>query len=511
MAAKKKVSRFQGLKAITIGPQERVGGTKAFAESRQIKDPFTKTAYRKFKLETPPLGPNSLERLADLLLEDTDFAVCCSQIAIDVTGLGYHFVPFDKDNAPEADRKKLEDFFGNCNPDYTFDEICYNINLDLESLGNGYMEVTREGNQPGGVVQRLDHIPGREVRITKDLKNFIQVREGKHAWFRRFGSDPDEETSKDPDTGEVLNEAIWFMHYHPSSRVYGIPRVVPALAAVMGNRFQQDRNLKFFYNKAIPEWCLMIKGDFSGMTPEEEAELEEFRQNIQNHLELVLRGEHYRLLQIEVPQGVELEWKMIGVENKDADFRKYYKDNRDQIVRSYSMMPHRIGIIESGNIGGGTGETQIETYKASVPKPRQEKWEKKMLGLIRRGLSVETFYMKWDEIDSIDEAREAEILGRIGPLPFLSVNDGRAWISKFLKMPLEPLAYDWADYPFPVIATQLAMMNLGLTGKTQLPEGLFTGDMPGIAALMKGDANDPGMKRIYDRLQEVMSGAGKES
>jgi capsid portal protein len=497
--------RNSGVKALSLGP----GGTRFYRDWTQptkITDPFyrkyTKLAWR---LEVPPLGGKSLEQMSALLLSSTDFSVTVGQISTDVSGLGLHIVPIKKELASQENLFRGQAFFEECNPDDTFREIASAVNMDWESTGNGYIECTRKGNIPTNNVERLDHVPSKEVRITIDMRNFCQIRGNKKIWFRRFGSDPDDERSKDPSTGELLNEMLWWRHYHSYSPVYGIPKIVPALAAVRGYQYQADRNIKFFFNRTLPEWCLMVKGDLVGA----EKELEVFRENIGNHLELMLRGDHYRLLYLEIPKEIELEWKKLGPDHKDADFREYRKDNRDEILRSYGMLPHRVGIIETGNIGTGTGETQIEVYKASVVKPRQETWEKKLANLMREGLSIRDHYAKFDEIDTLDEEREAGILAKIGALPFLTINEGREWITKYLKMRLPELPQPWADYPFQIIQAQLATLDIGIRrGEITLDTvGEQAMSMfPSYLALLDPQAQIKAMA-MYSKMREAI-GAG---
>jgi len=509
MAGKKESKqKLFGLRAESYGVVQGGGEKRDWPEPRQITDPFSQNRYKTWRLEPLPLGPNSLGQLADLLLESTDFATTVSQISADVTGLGYHFVPMKDGQDNQQDLDKIKAFFDECNPDLSFDEICIMVNMDWEALGNGYIEVTRTANNPLNVVERLDWVPAKEVRVTKDGKNAVQIKGGKKVWFRWFGSDPEAEGSHDPQrrpTDEtpnpVLNELIWFKHPHPASSLYGVPRIIPALAAIRGNQFQADRNLCFFLNKAMPEWSLEISGEMVGTgEDEDEKELEKFRTNIQNHLEYMIKGQHYRLLYIERPIGIELTWHKLSDEHRDQDFPKYRRDNRDEIVRSYGMQPNRIGVIESGNIGGGSGESQIEIYKNSICKPRQEKWERKMTRLIHLGLKILTYRMKFDELDAIDEEREARILGILAATPFMRINEGRAYINKFLKHPLKPIDEPWAEYPFAVIATQLAMLNLGM-GEGGDMKSILKGELPWLSVLFGSPESDDKTKALYDRLR----------
>jgi phage portal protein BeeE len=52
------------------------------------------------------------------------------------------------------------------------------------------------------------------------------------------------------------------------------------------------------------------------------------------------------------------EYQDIGLTNKDMEFTALTDKVRDRICGVYGVPPHKVGIIESGNLGGGTGESQ---------------------------------------------------------------------------------------------------------------------------------------------------------
>lgn len=418
------------------------------------------------ELVEPPLDP---QELADLLLVSTDFATVVGQIADDVAGLGWHLTETKKGaRATQAqrdeDKAKIERFLEDApggEEDETLRDVLQRTILDWEATGNGYIEISRDGK---GKADGLYHIPSVRVRVRRDREGFGQIGSTDRAlvWFRRFGKDPelglDWGDPKAPAT-EAHNEMLHLRHYHPASYWYGIPRVVPAIGAIRGNQFASDRNIKFFYNKALPEIALVVEGDTESVNEED---MQKFAQTIKDHFMTELMGEHFKPLLIELPNGLRFRVEKLSPEVKDADHRQYRIDNRDEVLRAYSMMPNRVGVIETASLGGGTGQSQIEIYKNSVVKPRQEVLEKKLTGIIRVGLGIETWTFKFDEIDTIDEAREATIANILGTLAWMTINEGREYASKFLKVELPQIDEEWANYPFPILAPQLQVMDLGI-------------------------------------------------
>ena len=56
---------------------------------------------------------------------------------------------------------------------------------------------------------------------------------------------------------------------------------------------------------------------------------------------------------------------------KEASFRLFRKDNRDEVMIAHGVPGYRIGIIETGSLGGSTARESTEIYKRSVIDPRQ--------------------------------------------------------------------------------------------------------------------------------------------
>lgn len=483
----------------SIGPlsEQEPLQTKA---SKQPKDDFTRGMYRKWLVE-PPYNP---QVLAELLEESTEFSTICRQIAIDTAGLGWHLVANDDVEKPnEAQKEIANKLFGHPNNEMTFWELCHAMCMDFESTANGYMEISRGATAQ---IDGLYHAPATKTRVRKDKLGFGQrYGGGDITWFRNFESDPADATShkgEDP-TGELLNEMVQHKFYHSANSYYGIPAIIPALGALRANQFIMDRNLRFFYNKGLPEWVLIIEPETDDI---EDEELDAIEAEVKNHLESTLRGEHYKVLLLAPPKGVKIRLEKWSPEFKDADHRTFRLDNRDEEVRSYAIPPHRIGIIESGNLGGGTGESQTETYKNGIIKPRQEKLELIFTRIMKIN-GVTDWKFKFDELDSVDEQREAVIFAAISATPALSIDEMREYASKFLKMEFKPYDEPWSKVPWRLIEPQAAFLDLDL-GVPMLPTSGNGGggELPGplsqaLAILRNRQKAAEQLSAMYQKVQ----------
>ena len=78
---------------------------------------------------------------------------------------------------------------------------------------------------------------------------------------------------------------------------------------------------------------------------------------------------------IEGQGEVNIEFKRFECEVKEASFRLHRQDNRDEILAAHGVPPYRVGVAETGSLGGNTARESTEIYKRSVIEPRQEMLE----------------------------------------------------------------------------------------------------------------------------------------
>jgi HK97 family phage portal protein len=85
---------------------------------------------------------------------------------------------------------------------------------------------------------------------------------------------------------------------------------------------------------------------------------------------------------------------------KIGDILAFLDQKRDEIVASFGVPPAKAGIIESGNLGGGTGEAQDATYRIDVCGPIAELiLEAINFAIVQNGFGVEGWHAKFREID----------------------------------------------------------------------------------------------------------------
>ena len=90
---------------------------------------------------------------------------------------------------------------------------------------------------------------------------------------------------------------------------------------------------------------------------------------------------------------------------KMADVIEAKNQSRDEVIASYGVPPAKAGVIESGNLGGGTGEAQDRTYRIDTCGPiAQLILEKLQFHIAVEGFGVKGWHLKFPALDYQDSA-----------------------------------------------------------------------------------------------------------
>lgn len=395
-----------------------LGDKKKDTDSGQLEEENWASLVQKNAVVSPPYD---FRRLIQLLDNDSTHYRCCKQKATDIAGRGWDIVPaVSPEKANPANRTKLIKFFSFCNPNESFLEVMKKCWVDYESIGNLGLEVVRKDKIPVA----LYHIPFHTLRVCTDNNTYVQIRGTKKIRFRRFNTEEKiykawvetiGEVKDIPDSG---HEIIHILNYHPCSSFYGVPDIISALGSLLGQIEARDYNLRFFENNAVPDYAIVIEG--GEFTPES-------KKTIKAYFENELKGSSHKTLVLPVEEGVKVTFEKLTVEVRDSSFRLYRADNRDEIIRAHGIPPRRIGVAESGGLGGtGEAKWQAENYKTSIVRPSQEILEYRINDfLINGGFGITDWILQFSQIDLTDELEDARINEIYVKAGVKSVNEAR--------------------------------------------------------------------------------------
>jgi len=311
------------------------------------------------------------------------FDSCVKQIAKDVVGQGWSIVEKQQEDISEAaieeQKKKVKEFL----------------------------------EDPNNEEEAIEDI------IERCIIDWCQVRNAQYRWFKRINY----EKNINADTGvevsgrseNVANEIIYFKNYYTRSSYYGAPNVLGAIGAVRGLIGIRDYNVSFFENYGIPAALVTLEGDWE----------EDSAKYINNFLDVQIKGSDnaHKTLVLELPTGGTLTWKPLSVEVKEGSFTLYYKQARDEILSAYKMPPYRIGISETGSLGGSTARESTVIYINSIIAPLQNAVNRILTkSILHKGLNCELVNFQFNKIDTRDLDAEVKRWQTLFSLGAINVN-----------------------------------------------------------------------------------------
>lgn len=299
---------------------------------------------------------------------------------------------------PSALRDRITTFFENAFIDMTFCEGMSCVWTDYEALGNGYLELIPDAK---GEPAQLAHIPATEMWIRLDGLGFVQQKAGEYAHFRKFTlEDVALEAAADPLRVDGVTSVIHFSRYFPWSQFYGIPPIMPAWNRMALMVLETEYNLQFFGNNAIPDYAVVMEGDW-----EDGAE-----DVIREYFRVHLKGQAHKTLCLQTPQGGKIIFeKLTSDQAREGSFRLLRQDCRDEIIHAHGVPPQKVGIVETGKLGGNLASEQIREYKDSTVVPGQEKIQVRLNKLIEVGFQTRDFWFEFEPYDTEDRKANAEV------------------------------------------------------------------------------------------------------
>lgn len=361
------------------------------------------------------------EQLLELLELNTYHKQCCDEVARTAGGTGYTVgAVSDVIEINKAEEKRVNEWLASIP---RLNNILYKRQYDRRSMGYGAIEIIREGRSRSDVVN-LAHIPSHHLRRHRDGVRVKQQIGTRTVWFIIYGENIDEKGRPfdvDAGTGERVrynslapenraNELLWSMDYTPKSQYYGLATIVPAIPTIHGDMSRSSYNTAFFKNYGMPAFAIMVAGDFQDYDVEpddpEYDVTQTLKYKISGQIKEVMKNPHSAVTVLVPSEGeegnVSIKLQPLSIETKEASFRLYRRDNRDEILVAHKVPAYRIGINETGNLGGSNSNDANKLYKNSVIEPLQADDEADINLLLEKELGVRTCRFEINEIDVTD-------------------------------------------------------------------------------------------------------------
>lgn len=389
-----------------------IGGTDFdiainYPSKQLIEDPFSSLSGYGDVITTPIY---SLEQLVLLAEAHPVHGAALEQKTFDVVGGGPELLPLD-DSSDDKQKDEISAWLESLSEYYTFEELLQAVQMDFETIGWGFLEIVRDVE---GKVRRVHHIPGHTVRAHRDNMRYVQIRQGKQAWFKRWGLGEEwEQTPILLSTGrkapegtkeeKLANEVMPFVKMSRRSTWYGIPNYVSAMGHITLAIAARDYNVKFFANSREPRYLYIMSG-----LDEDDVD------SMMDELEVSLRtqhGEPHRSLAIPLTGSAKLTIERITAVQNDMHFVKLLEATERDILIAHRVPPDRIGAVMRGFLGGNVAASINKVYKEAVITPAQMILRNRLNRFVRkefaRHANIKEDQVQWEiGLESVDLSDE---------------------------------------------------------------------------------------------------------
>lgn len=360
-----------------------------------------------------PYDPASLK---GLLQVNNKLLQCIQAMEVNIDGTGHTFVPVDSEiEMTEADEQTLQNFFSEPYPNIGFIEMRRKVRNDLESTGNAYLSVIRNGMDE---VVALQHLPathtsmglttpvvnldftltrnGKEIDVTLPVREhtFVYMEvEGEKTHFMEFGAKQsiDSKTGKIAKSGEVIEgkggEVIHLTLVEDPRSGYGVPRWINQLPSVVGSRKAEEQNLELLDNGGVPSAIIFLKGG---------AAVEQAEETLTGFLSGGFETNRAVSVSIQSTEGtidkggnVDVQVERFGSESvQDSMYRSYGAECKENIRLAFRLPPLFTG--ETSDFTFATAYISYMVAEAQVFKPERDVFDEIINTTVVRALGVTT-------------------------------------------------------------------------------------------------------------------------
>lgn len=379
------------------------------AGTKQKTDTLFGTGYWKLDVANPPYNLDYLGKLYEV--NATHKAAVDAKVS-NIVGLGFDLVEShtmrQKLQTIQGNKSKLEtarrkidqeknnvyEWIDNLNEEETFIETLSRVWTDVETMGNGYLEISRKVN---GQIGYIGHVPAQTIRVRIKRDGFLQMVGSEVVFFRNYG---DQKTTNPIGNDRRPSELIHFKKYSPTNGYYGVPDIMAAKNALAGAEFASRFNLDYFEHKAVPRYIIVVKGaTLSG--PSEQKLIDFFQTG--------LKGKNHRSMYVPLPPGskdndVSFEMNAVEAGVQEASFGSYLEHNRDEILAAHRVPLTKISL---GGAALAAARDADKTFKETVCRPSQRTLEKKINKIFEE--VTEVLRLRLNELTLTDEVEQAKI------------------------------------------------------------------------------------------------------
>jgi PBSX family phage portal protein len=353
--------------------------------------------------------PYSFEALAQLYDMNSYHSRCCKVKAGVTVLLGFSInnPEEDKEQNPDDGYKKIDALLNS-----SLNEL-YNVQLDHEIFGNGYLEIVRNNKKE---IAELYHIPARYTQlINKNDKMMLKQTVGTtELYYKPFEGEKYQHDDK-------MHEYIHIKSYNPNSRFYGVPDYMGAVAAMYLDNSANEFNTRRFINNALPDSIIKMYG----FDKDSDAE-NDIKNFFQGNFKGVENAGKVLLLWAEDKEKNTIEVDKMSGEIKEASFRGLRMDNREEVLAAHGVPARLAGVESAAKLSGGN-ETreQLKLFNEIVIIPKQKALARILNNLILTGLGIKNWEVKFNTFEFANAAEDSTFYQIMVTSGILDANEAR--------------------------------------------------------------------------------------
>jgi PBSX family phage portal protein len=445
--------------------------------------------------------PYDLSNLHKIAEKSNVLSQCITSYVTNICSSGYRVVPCDDLIEISIDEKLLlESFITNANSEESLTKVSSKQVTQYEKYGFSFVEVIRDGK---GSVSLLRNAKSASMRILtssettvevtytvkrggrrskvkemRRFKRYIQMRNGRRVYFREFG-DPRQmdwmNGQYESNDYEIPMErrATEIMHNRQYSEdVYGVPRWIGQLPAILGSREQEEVNLRYFEDNTVPAAMLTVSG--GRLTKQSFQDLK-----VQLESQGVGKDRQNKIILVEaVPEVTELDGKgtvkldlhtLTDARQSDGLFQKYDESNQSKVRSSFRLPPVFIGLSEDHTYASVSSSAYIAEVQVFLPERRShDEFLNKGLVNHPQGLNLKTVKLESKGPSVTNPEQIIKTLTALNVMGGLTPRTAIEMVNETIQLTLPQLpetgSEDWEDWMDQPLSLTLKMQATQQTG-----------------------------------------------
>jgi len=388
---------IDGASSVTVIASKDTAIRKADAEllgsnAKAVDDRFggLYASTSKSRVIRPPYDPSILEGLVQ---SNNTLNQCITAMEVNIDGTGYDL--YSNDEVPKKlSNTDLDGFFAEPYPQTSMLTIRRALRRDIETTGNGYLEIIRNAT---GTIVMLNNIPsttmrlgalsspvpaekslirnGKKVTLTVTLRErtFVQMVNKSAVYFKEYGSS----RHMNKATGEWseakvaakdrATEILHFTAVKDGTSPYGVPRWINQVPSVLGSRKAEEHNLEFFNSGGLPPVLVTISG--GRMIADTKKALESYLNGTggSQHRAAILEA-YSSGTSLDSAGSVRIGVERFGAERQNDSMFENYDTKCEERIRASFRLPELYVGRNSGNFATSRASSMLAESQVFNPE-----------------------------------------------------------------------------------------------------------------------------------------------